>query len=287
MSDASVKSLPSIADLLSQSFETCKKKLFEFFVLSVIALAVYAVIGIITVGVVFATGIGGAIMTSGIQSVIKVPGVISILGWLLLVVVVCAIVFGFALQTAYILVAAGEKKGTYIDILKKGVFLIPSFLWVSLLSFFIIWGSLFVFILPAIFIGFLLTFTAYEIVLSGNRGIYAIQRSVYIVSQNFFPIVGRILFLTIVGFLIGLVISAIQEFVSDNSFFVFVVTIISVVFNVFWSWFSIVYSVILYRQAKIVVDPHKTSGLLWMWIVAGIGWVIGAGLLLMALSFAS
>lgn len=287
MSDTPVKSLPPIADLLSHSFETCKKNLYEFFVLSVIALAIYAVIGIISVGVVFATGIGGAIMARGIQDVFKVPGVIMILGWLLFAVVVCIIVFGFAVQTAYILVAAGEKKGSYVDLLKKGVFLFPSFLRVSLLSLFLIWGSIFVFILPAILIGFMLTFTIYEIVLSGNRGIYAIQRSSYIVSQNFFPVVGRILFLTIVGFLIGAVISGIQEFVSDNSFFAVVMVIISVVFNVLWGWFSVVYSVNLYRQAKAVVDPHKTSGLLWMWILAGIGWVIGVGVLFMALSFAS
>lgn len=282
MSDTPSRSLPPIADLLSQSFETCKKNLYDFFILSLIALAVYAVIGIISVGVVFASGIGGAIIKSGIQEVIKVPGVIMILGWLLLVVVIFAIIFGFALQTAYILIAAGEKKGSYIDLLKKGVFLIPSLLWVSLLSLFLIWGSIFVFILPVILIGFLLTFTIYEIVLSGNRGIYAIQRSSYIVSQNFFPIVGRILFLTIVGFLAGAVISGIQEFVS-NSFFAVVMVIISVVFNVLWSWFGIVYSVTLYQQAKAVVDPHKTSGLLWMWIVAGVGWVIGAGILSAAL----
>lgn len=176
------------------------------------------------------------------------------------------------------LIAADEKKDlSYWDLFKKGIGLTPAFLWVWFLTFLLVWGGLFVFILPAIFFGLLFTFVSYEVVLSGTRGTKALQQSASIVSQHFFPIFGRWLFLIGISIFVSIFTSSLQGLTKGSSL-VFLVIIASILCNILLSWFGVVYQVVLYKQAKAVTDSNKSSSLVWMWIVAVVGWVIGIAL---------
>lgn len=100
--DTSPKSLPPIRDLFSESWNIFTKNIYHFFVISIISLVVYLVIGVILIAALFATGIGGAIVSRGVQNVLVIPGVVTILGVVCLVAFVCFLLVGFAISTAYI-----------------------------------------------------------------------------------------------------------------------------------------------------------------------------------------
>lgn len=275
MSEASPKSLPPIRELFSESWNIFTKNIYHFFVLTIISLVGYIVVGVVLIFFIFLAGLGSA-FTTGVQGFSNFSGSFFVF---FLVALLGIFVVTVAMQVAYILIAADEKKDqSYWQLFTTGLGYVPSLFLVFILGFILIWGSLFVFIFPAIFISILLTFVTYAVIFSDDRGTDAMRQSVTIVSQHFFPIFGRLLFLFGISLFVGIITSSLQS-LTKGSPLVFLVIIASMLSNMLLSWYGIAYHVTLYKQAKAATDPKKTSGLLWMWIVAIIGWVIGIAIL--------
>lgn len=279
--------LPSIGDLFKESWEAFKKSVFyliAFYILAFIA-------GLVVYGVFFLI-----FMLLGAGSLAALPelqkggagliGVIGTFSVLLPVFIIVAIILGSAIQAGMILIANKYKNEiSFGEVLKQSLHLaIPLFL-VNLLFAIITFGGFFVFIIPAFAFALLFSFASYEVVLGSQRWINALRSSMNVVLPNLGEILVRLLLIwaIMIGFSIlrSMIEIPLVLLAGGNG------TILSIILSFLFlpiqialSIFSIYYMMVLYNQAKAVADPNKKSSLKWVWVITGIGWVIGVAVLI-------
>lgn len=280
-SKTSDKSLPSIRQLLEESWQLLTKK-----VLKILLISVYTLIGIVStylvaalLGVVaFFTLVGG---TGNIQNaaaaLIGNPAMWAAGGLLFVALIVAVSIISLMAQAGFVL-ALSEKDETAssFSLFKKGwLYVVPLFI-VGLIEFVIIFGSIFLFIIPAIIISIFLAFTLYTVVLENKKGMDAIKMSVGMVQQQFGAIVGRFVlyFLLVIAVMIVLAaLSSISEEVAALA------ELVRFIVNFFVNWFGLVFTFQVYKHARAAYDESKPVTITWMWIVSAIGWII-AGLII-------
>lgn len=275
------KAFPSIDSLFRESWELFKKSVLNLFIFNIIVLLFW--VALIAVFVVFltiiggATGLFGAFFQQGFEKVI-INYLPSLLGAVLIftpVFVIAAIIISSIQQAGTIIVLnEADKKISFGDIIKRSFRLVIPLFLVNLLMFLVIFGAAFVFILPALLLIFLFTFAAYEVILENKRWAGALKGSMQIVLSNFGDILARILlvFAINIGFgfasmLFGNIFSNVP--VMDYTFS-FGFTLIGILIG----WYFSAYYLTLYKQAKSVTDTNKKTSMLWVWIIAIIGWII-------------
>lgn len=110
------------------------------------------------------------------------------------------------------------------------------------------------FLLPGLLVFFLLSFTAFEVILDGVQGLHAIKRSIYLVEKNFGSIAIRTLILwLIIAAVLGIVsflLRSINSQVSD---------LIVLFLQLIIGWFSLSCSLVLYKEVKLSADSTKEA----------------------------
>lgn len=272
--------LPSVKVLFKDSWETFTHSILPLFLLNILGLVVYVVLGVVGFLILVFSGVGSSLLKTGLQNI---PGALaSITASAVITTALVAVVFGIimilvsvALQIAsvYIVDSAG-KKSVGESFKKSFGLIIPLFL-VGILTFILEVGGLFVFVLPAIIMAILFLFVQFEVILNGQRWTNALKRSNLLVSRHFGGILGRaaLLVLVYVGFsilgnLIGKIGPDMKALVGFLTFFI----------NILLGWFALAYYITLYKQARSGMDQTKGSGIAWMWIVAILGWIIAIGI---------
>lgn len=280
-STSTVKTMPSIRQLLEESWHLLTKK-----VLKILLISVYMMVGIVAVYLVVAVlGIVGVLSFAGglsnvqmlVSSLVSNPW-LWVYGGILFVALIVVVSIISLMAQAGLVLALSEKDETAsaFSLLKRGwQYVLPLFL-VGVIEFVIIFGSIFLFVIPAIIIGIFLAFTLYTVILDNKKGFAALKMSAGIVQQQFGAIVGRFVlyFLLVMAVMIALAsISSISEEVAA------LVGLVRFVVNFFVNWFGMVFTFKIYQHARDMYDESKPVSLTWMWIVSAIGWVI-AGLIL-------
>ncbi len=280
-SKTSDKSMPSIRQLLEESWHLLTQK-----VLKILLISVYTLIGIVStyliaalLGVViFFSLVGG---TGDIQnaaaSLIGNPAMWTAGGLLLVALIVAVSIISLMAQAGLVLtLSEKDETASSFSLFKKGwIYVLPLFI-VGLIEFVIIFGSVFLFIIPAIIISIFLAFTLYTVVLENKKGMEAIKMSVGIVQQQFGAIVGRFVlyFLLVMAVMIVLAaLSSISEEVAALA------GLVRFIVNFFVNWFGLVFTFQVYKHARAAYDESQPVSLTWMWIVSAVGWVI-AGLII-------
>lgn len=266
------KSLPSIKVLFSDSWNIFTRSILNLLVFSLIGIAAYIVIFIVGFILALIFGVGTNVFQGGGLSPLSGAGLLLII-FLSLIFLIALIVVGFVVQIGLVLIVGNYPQKLAIgDVIKRSLSLILPFIVVSLLVSIIIVGGLFVLIVPYLVFAFLLVFAIYEVILNNTKGVKVLRRSVMIVVRHFGPLLIRILIL--IGINIGFTI--IPSLISgiDKSVGV-LVSVIWIVVSILLGWFSLVFMVTLYKQAKEGLDTDTTSYMKWLWIVSAIGWVIG------------
>lgn len=288
--ESTPKPFPSVGDLFRESWEAFKKSVLYLLAFNVLTFVVMAAIFGIFFVILMLLGIGVFTAVPSIQkgdpaAIASLVGAIAIF---IPVFIVLAMIIGSAVQAGTILIVNKYKKDiSFGEVIKRSLVLsIPLFL-VSILLSILSFGGFFVFIIPAIAFSILFIFAPYEVVLENKRWTGALKSSMSIVMSNFGEVFVRLLLiavLLIVIYIFENIILLPFTFLGigmgDNDAALGVMLIRTAISFMFWpinialSWFLSCYLVALYNHAKEAADPNRKSRLLWVWIIAAVGWVI-------------
>lgn len=277
-------SLPSIGSLFSESWQTFTQSMLSLFILNVVGIAIY--IGLAAIAFLFfiLSGAGSFLLKNGLQGIATtLPSAPSST---IVMLVVITIVFGFiyfivgsALQIASILLVDSQGKTPLGSAFKKNLGLVIPLFLVSILTFILTFGALFVFILPAILFAFLLIFVQFEVILNNQRSTSSIKRSVTLVSKHFGGILIRLILLVLIYLGISVLGNLIGKIGPETQV---LVGIVSFLINLLLGWFALAYQITLYKQARVGSEQESGKGIVWMWVIAVLGWLIAAGVFFMS-----
>jgi len=285
------KSIPSVSMFFKETWSLYKKVAVPFIFLSliqiVIAIVVISGLGLGGVLIGLALGPGGSFsflqnsgqmnadqMTPFISSIAASVGIFS------LVVLVAIINLGSAFQASLIILTAKKGKVGVGEALNHGFKYIVPVLIVSAIMSFLVFGGLFLFLIPGIVMGILMSFAAFEVVLEDRKPLAAIKASISMVSQNFWSVVGRILLIWLATMLLYIVLSIVTSIFSEAT-----ASLIVMAFNIALTPLSLVSLTVLYQHTK-SASVEKPVSMVWMWIVAVIGAMIGLSLMILIAGFA-
>lgn len=271
MDERTPKNLPEISVLFSTSWNLLKRHWIHFLVLVLISGLGFGLLYGILIGsgvVLFRDLITSADKWGALLMILSQPATYVTGGVLFLLLILGSIIIGSFAQVGMVLIIHEDMASvSYGELFKRSIgFIIPLAV-VSILSGLLVFGGMWLFVIPGIVIAILLSFSSYEVIIEGKRGVDALSRSMYIVSKHFWDIVGR----AIVLWLVIVVISVILEgLVRQNAIF----SLLSTIFNVGSSWFSVAYFLTLYKEAQKSVDVKGRASLTWVVLVAVIGWIL-------------
>lgn len=150
----------------------------------------------------------------------------------------------------------------------SGWFILYSFL-VGLLTF----GGLWFFIIPSLLISIFMSFGVYELFLAGKKPIAAMKSSVSVIAENFGAIIGRVLLFMLGYMVITILLPSIFSAMGEEAAVAY--SFLNMLISLPLSWFSIAFSVTLYKQAKAATPATAShSGLFWTLVSLSIlGWI--------------
>lgn len=284
--------MPDIKILFQESWALLKIKFGSIFLLSLLG----SVVGFVVM-IVFLVGIAGAGFLATLSGdmnnkgeLIKqaqsflTPAHIAQLATSILGIFLVGWVISSVVRIA-IIVAIGKKdeRVSLGNCLSRGFSLfIPVMIVGSVVSF-VVFGSFFLFIIPAIIISLLFQFVAYEMILADKKWLTSIKSSVQIMSQHFGEVLMR-MFIFFVSvylafnlpiYLIQMVARSYSESAPAEAASVLVVLgIIRFIVGIFITFFGLVYSVVTYQHAKNATDESLPVRMTWIWVVSILGWII-------------
>lgn len=268
------KGLPPIKVLLTDSWHCFVKSLLPLVIISVITWVITGVLVVIMaipffilVGVNLMRGIGGKSINIGTFLPLIMPAlIIFIITYIFFLILVNVI------QIVMIKILDNPVPPFhYITLIKRGASIVLPFILLILFTNFFIFGGTFLFVLPGLFFAFIFSMAPYEFVIGGKSVLNSMRGSMQIVLSNFGGILLR--FLLIMGIMLAIyIIPSILNSIDKTlgtyvGFFMFFVGFAA-------SWFSLSYSITLYKQAAAVASPTPKS-LLGPVIIAIIGYVLG------------
>lgn len=280
----STNDLPSISQLFQQSWQTFIHSILQLFFLNIIGIVIYFGLAVLAVLVFIISGAGSYLVKDGLQgiatnlpSVFLGPGFTGLIITAFVIVLVFGllyIIFSSALQIASIIIVDNQGKVPLGNTLRRSFGLIIPLFLVGILTFFLTFGAFFVLILPALLFYFLLAFVQFEVILNNQRWTQALKRSVAVVSKHFGAILIRLILLILIYLAYAIITNLLNRIGPDVAT---LVGILSFITNLLLGWFALAYTITLYKHAKVSLEKEPGKGILWMWIIAIIGWVIAVG----------
>ncbi|PIR61788.1 MAG: hypothetical protein COY81_04690 [Candidatus Pacebacteria bacterium CG_4_10_14_0_8_um_filter_43_12] len=263
------KTMSPIGDLLKRSWETVKLSWKKLLVLSLIMYGVFLVFGLV-VGVSAIGLFAGAIAGGGLTATAIASGIVMVI-----VAVIFAMIVGTIFGTGLTLAVAEAKQNPTIgSLLGRGFKLFVPVFVTSLISLFFVLGGTLLLVIPGIVIAILISFSMYEVILGESRYLGAIQKSIKIVTQNFGELFVRILVVLGLAIGLGIVDAVFRAGFGQSPVATGLYSLVYMVVQVMFSWFTIAYHVELYKEAKSATDFSKQSSMIWIWIVSILGYVL-------------
>ena len=174
----------------------------------------------------------------------------AFLGVLLLLIALLAQIWG-QLSLIYA-VKDREKKIGIIEAYKRAWPKILSYLWISILVGLITLVGFILLIVPGIVFAIWFSFAAFILVVEGTKGMSALLKSKEYVKGRWWPVLGRILFISIivgiVSSLIGLIAGQIFKLIGIT----WLENVGSSIVSIFIVPFSIIYSFLIYKNLKLL-----------------------------------
>lgn len=188
------------------------------------------------------------------EQIVQSPTLGPIMNALMITVFVAlavALVIGPIFQAAIIALAGSNKKTSIKEALGVGWKKFVPVLGAGLIIGLLVLGGAALFIIPGIIFGLLLTFAIYEIVLHDAKLVSALKTSAGMVWEYFWPVVGRMALLS----LIGMVISAVGDSWREMNQPIF--SLVKMALDLGFSIFSVMYSMVLYKNLRAVASKKK------------------------------
>ncbi|MBI4058992.1 hypothetical protein HY404_02000 [Candidatus Microgenomates bacterium] len=259
-SKSAVSSLPSIGALFTESWDVFAKSSLKLFILTIISLIVTFIV-LIPFIIIFIDTLGLSLANlkeGGLSGISMMPPIWPVL---IISLVIYFMVITAVFQIASILTVDSKGELALVSAISKSFRLVIPLFLVNLLLLFINLGGLFLLILPAILFMFLFYFAAYEVVLNNQRWTGALRRSLLIFEKHGGEILIRVLIIFLVTVGIVLILNRIAP-------------VLSMLVNILLGWYALAYSVTLYKQASQGLENEKGASLMWVWIIAVLGWIL-------------
>lgn len=268
MAEKKEKSLPSISQLLEESWRLFEKTSLTY--LKLFGLSVVAVLLAVLIGVLFAFPL--SFVTFGSHSVdlnhltlFPITMIILLMVWFILfillfiaIAVITPIVGVFILQ---------EKKGSLFQLIKQSKQFFWQYFLAALLSGVVTFGGIILFFIPGLLFAVFFTFVLYEVVMEQQSGSTALKKSYFLVKNNFWEVIVR-LFVLEIGLII---ISVILNRLAGGNW---LLNLVRFLFSIFSMWYSRAYVYLLYKQLREHTTLSSHISFRWIWILSSIGWVL-------------
>ncbi len=268
-----MKKLPKISALMRESWEVLKPSAMQllklYFVCALIGIVIFAIFG--SIG--FFGGVSGILGVLGtkptVEAILKNINIpIIVFSGLGLFVSIWILTLASTISMVDIIAKKGALSA--IDALKGAMDRVGPLFITSFLSSILILGSTVLFVLPGIFMGVMLAFAQLDLILGRQTPTNAIKRSARLVMDNFGQLFlhwGALVLLYIVVQVIipNSLNNAVEQLQG-------IVGLLSSITNVVLSWFFISYNILLYK--KLSGKETKKESMVWMWAMAGLGWVV-------------
>ncbi len=281
-SSVNTASLSSINMLFVDSWHVFTKSLLNLFLLSLLYVATWGVwfIGLTIFVITLSAGVlqpylHGKMSTNSLSTLVGLLGgfsLVLLVGFLVLLIVFVTV------MAAEMVVIDEYTQASVWRALKKGLRKVFPLIIVSIVTSLIIFGSFFLFIIPAILFALFFIFTSFELVISDNSIWGSIKRSTAIVMHNFGGVFVRLLLI----WLLSLVVSVGMQWAIGYTIrggAPMPVFVLAMIFNVLLGWYSMVYLITLYKQARAITPEDKKVSMIWILIVSLLGWLIFIGVL--------
>ena len=271
------KHFSSLSDLVAASFNLAKLSLKNLVLISlsafVLTIAFSLIISVVMVGI----GIAGAAVFTNIGSGGGFIATASVFIAIYMLSMFVWIFFSLAYAAAYMLaIAKADEKPSVGYLLTTGFKFIPAMFTTNFLVGFLIVGGFNLLIVPGIIIAVYLSFASYEVVLNGQKNLQALKNSVIIVSQNFGELFIRYLVMMGIGVVIGAIYVTLEFFFKNDSTLTLILNFVFLIVQTVLTCLSIAYVYIIYKEARDLTDFTQPVKITWMWIVATLGWILGA-----------
>lgn len=238
---------PTITDLFVTAWVNLKKTLLGILIVNSIGLLSYAGLGVVFV--VLITLFGFIPFLKG--------SVFSILTLILLALgVIGFFIISNAILAANIYILNDLKEFQLKPLMLKSLKISLPMLVVSVITTFIIFGGLFLLLLPGIIFAMFLIFTPYIMLLENKNGFESMKRSILLVAKSFGDVFVRIIILVLIPVLVSLIL---KNFFSADDSSVVAVNLLSFIFNLFYGWFALAYTLNLYKEIRQGVDANATA----------------------------
>lgn len=268
-----VRSNLILSDHFAFSWTEFKRTWLSYLKVVGVGIGLFVVIGLLGVilGLPLMISSGGSASLFANPSPAQIGGIILVVLWIIASVVAALIYFTW-LPIASVFILADQGKQSLGELMSKSKQLLLSYFLLSLFAGLLMVGGWMLAVIPGVIISLLFVFVSFVFVLEGKRGTEALKRSYQMVKENFWAVLLRVLVIQVVLF-IG---SYILELLATESD---IFSLVSFVFSVLGGWFTQVYMFLLYKQMKERVPSATAKGITWIYIVAGIGWLVLLGLI--------
>lgn len=276
------KEIPGLKILFTESWTLFKQSIGQLFVLNIISfLAIFIIFfgaGIFSflrvlnwVNTTFNGNVGNRMDEVIPRAMMELPDV-----WILILVMVLFLVVAqtvIGVGTVLVMKNKEEEEGKSIFmIIKESLrYVVPMFL-LGLVSFLLIMGGMFFFVVPGFIIAVLVSFGMFEVVIAKKGVKEAIIGSVRMITQNFSTLLARYVVFFIIYLAIVVIIPMLLRSGSNesNSGLQFLFSII----NIFVGILGNIFVYVLYRRAKEITDETKPVSLRWIILPSVLGYII-------------
>lgn len=260
--------LDPIGDLFRNTWVIYKKTLLSY--LKIFGVGVGIVLLGVLIGVLLALPL--FLSTGGVvsrlyenPSGLEIIGLLLIILWLLASIIVLS-VYSLIVPISYLFILTEKKRPSVKELYNKSKQYIVPYLLTSLFVGIAVVGGIVVLVIPGLVIALLFTFVLNVVVLENKQGVAALKRSYQLVTSHFWEIILRLLIIEVIVIVCGNILNAAAKEAE-------IFGLLSRVFSLFAEWFVIIYSFLIYQQVKETKYVEGKTNLLWVWIIAVVGWV--------------
>ncbi len=189
-------------------------------------------------------------------------------------------------SSAGLVLAVGKDKKdfTFGQLFKLSLKTVPVMTVLLLIVGFINLGTLWLMLIPSFFIGLLIAFAVYEMVLAGKGPIDALQTSVSLAKHDYLMVLGRTLFLSVVFGIVFYALPFMFGYISPTLARLY--NALLMIPSIAAGWISIAYTYAMYDHLKREVPSPKRSNIWWIVALALVGWLIFGTVAKLTYSFA-
>ncbi len=277
--------VPSFTDLVVESWNLLKEKVGKIILIGIVGFLIQVVAFLVPVVLAIALFIGGSGLNFNHltpEAFANIPITVKI-GTPLLIVIsyVVACILAIMVQVSGYL-ALDSKESSFGYYAKNSWAVVWPVFITMLLAGLIMFGSFFLFVIPAIFVAFFFVFTLPVVIFEKKSGAAALERSASLVQQNFGDVFVKLLIPFLIQAFVQFVFSSYNRGTPESAL---AMQLPLMVFSIFWSLFMFVYGFVLYKQVAKVSKNEKSGVLKWLAAVAIIGYLLLGGTVYAVVSY--